>query len=411
MSRKRSILAEPGSAENRLEPRLTALVLLVAFQLRAVIVGVPPVLPELRADLGLNFSATGALTSIPVLGLGLAAVPGALLVNRFGARRMVAVSIAAAGMAAILRVTPPVPYSIFAWTAVLALAIAVAQPALSVLVRTWFPEAIQRASTFYAMSLGLGGLAGATLSVYLLGLGGWRGSFIFWGALALVAAGAWIVLAPGRGEQHQPAPSGFARLVRDRAVWHVAFLFGSQSLAYYGAGTWIPFLLKGHGHGYLALVLFLFQFVGPPLSVLLIYLPGNWASSRRYYSAGGALIVTGSAALMLGLTSTAWLWAPLLGAGIGMIFAGATALPALYAERPADVAGYAALVLTAAYGFSFLGPLLGGVLLDHTRVQTSPFWVITASGLLAVVLGATLPKRALPDGAGRPPAIGAIEGP
>ena len=358
-----------------------------------MIVGVPPVLPELRTDIHLSFSATGALTAIPVLGLGLAAIPGALLVNRFGARRVVAGAVGCAGAAALLRVAPPVPYSLFLWTAVLALSIAVAQPAVSVLIRTWFPDAVQRASTFYAMSLGLGGLAGASASVYLLLLGGWRGTFLIWGAIALAAAVIWGLLAPGRGDQHQPQPSGFARLMRDRDVWHVALLFGSQSLVYYGAGTWIPFLLRGYGHGYLALVLFLFQVVSPPLSILLIYLRGNWATSRRFYATGGLLIMVGSGALMSGLTGTAWIWAPLMGAGIGMIFVGATALPALYAHRSADVAGYSALVLTAGYVFSFLGPLLGGILLDHTGILASPFWVITASGALALGLGATLPKR------------------
>lgn len=367
-----------------------------------MIVGVPPVLPELRGDVHLSFSATGALTAIPVLGLGLAAIPGALLVNRFGARRIVGVAVASAGLAAILRITPPIPYSLFTWTALLALSIAVAQPAVSVLIRTWFPEAIQGASTFYAMSLGLGGLAGASASVYLLAFGGWRGTFLIWGSIALMAALAWALLAPGRGDQHQPEPSGFGRLVRDRAVWHVALLFGSQSLVYYGAGTWIPFLLHGYGHGYLALVLLLFQVVSPPLSIFLIYLRGNWARSRRFYAAGGALIVVGSGALMLGLTDAAWLWAPLMGAGIGMIFVGATALPALYASRPGDVAAYSALVLTAGYAFSFIGPLLGGILLDHTGILTSPFWVITASGVLALGLGATLPKRPTAPSARQP---------
>jgi CP family cyanate transporter-like MFS transporter len=373
--------------------RVTALIALIGFQLRSIIVGVPPVLPELRADLHLSFSATGALIGIPVLGLGAAAVPGALLVNRFGARRVVGGATLGLGLAALMRLSPPLPYSLFIWTAALALLIAVAQPAIAVLVRNWFPGRIQQASTIYAMSLGLGALAGATLSVYLLAFGGWRGSFVVWAVLALLAAGAWIWMAPGRGSLHEPLPHGLGRLVRNREVWHVAALFGGQSLVFYGAITWIPFLLRGSSRAYLVLVLFLFQVVSLPLTAILATIQRPWATSRFWYTAGGLLMSVGSLGLMLGLTGLAWLWAPLAGLGTSMVFAGSNALPALWASERSEVAGYTALTLTVGYTFAFFGPLLGGLLLDHTQVITSPFWVITAAALMTAVLGALLPQR------------------
>jgi CP family cyanate transporter-like MFS transporter len=288
---------------------VTALIALIGFQLRSIIVGVPPVLQELRADLHLSFSAAGALIGIPVLGLGAAPVPGALLVNRFGARRVVGGATLGLGLAALMRLSPPLPYSLFIWTAALALLIAVAQPAIAVLVRNWFPGRIQQASTIYAMSLGLGALAGATLSVYFLALGGWRGSFVVWAVLALLAAGAWIWMAPGRGSLHEPLPHGLGRLVRNREVWHVAALFGGQSLVFYGAITWIPFLLRGSSRAYLVLVLFLFQVVSLPLTAILATIQRPWATSRFWYTAGGLLMSVGSLGLMLGLTGLAWLWA------------------------------------------------------------------------------------------------------
>jgi cyanate permease len=99
-----------------------------------------------------------------------------------------------------------------------------------------------------------------------------------------------------------------------------------------------------------------------------------------------------SIGFLSGATGLAWLWAPISGMGGAVMFAGALALPNLLAKTSADVAGYSALTLTAGYAFSFFGPILGGVLLDRTHVVTSPFWVITASAMLAVVLGATLPR-------------------
>lgn len=372
--------------------RSAALIALIGFQLRSIIVGVAPVLPELRADLHLSFSEAGALTAIPVLGLGAAAVPGALLVNRFGARKVVGGATLGLGLAALMRLSPPLPYSLFIWTAVLALLIATAQPAIAVVVRNWFPGRIQQVSTIYAMSLGLGALASATLSVYLLAFGGWRATFVVWAVLAVVAAVVWIWLAPGRNSIHEPLPHGLGRLVRSREVWHVAALFGGQSLVFYGGITWIPFLLRSSGHSYLALVLFLFQVMSLPLTVILTMIDRPWATSRFWYAAGGLLMTAGSLGFVLDLTRFAGLWAAMAGLGNSMVFAGANALPALLGRR-SEVAGYTALMLTAGYTFAFFGPLVGGVLLDHTHVITSPFWVISASAVMTAVLGASLSKH------------------
>jgi MFS transporter, CP family, cyanate transporter len=124
-----------------------ALIALIGFQLRSVILAVPPVLPMVRDELHLSFTAAGVLTAVPVLCLGAAAIPGALLVNRFGARSVVGAGTVGLGLAALLRLAPPVPAALFCFSALMALGAAVAQPGVSVVVRAWFPGAVQRAST------------------------------------------------------------------------------------------------------------------------------------------------------------------------------------------------------------------------------------------------------------------------
>src|SRR6266536_2727654 len=155
-------LAVPPVTRSRVV--LIALVAAVGMQLRAVVLDVPPVLPAIRDDLHLSFTLAGALTALPVLCLGAAAVPGAMLVNRFGARLVVGAGTAGLGVAALLRLVPPEPAALFAFSALMALCVAIAQPAMTVVVRAWFPTAVQRASTAFAGSLGLGGLCGSVLS-------------------------------------------------------------------------------------------------------------------------------------------------------------------------------------------------------------------------------------------------------
>ena len=387
--------------------RLLVLIAAIGFQLRAVVLAVPPVLPAIRDELGLSFTAAGALTALPVLCLGAAAVPGALLVNRFGARRVVGFGVAGAGVAALLRLAPPAPAALYVFSAVMALCVAAAQPAMVAVVRAWFPGAVQRASTVLTAALSLGGLSGATLTVHLLGLGGWRGTFVIWALPALAAGLLWLAAAPGRGADHQPQASDLGELARDRAVWHVAAMFGIQSLVYYGASSWIPFELRASGPDELSVAMLTLNIVTVPIAMTLMTLRWPWARSRLFYALAGALMVTGVAGYAFELTAAAWLWALLIGLGTGMCFTGSSALPALFARTAGQVPGYAAIVLTAGYAISFAGPLLGGVLLDRTHRLGSPFWVMGAAALLLIALGLTLPRRAVPaDPAVKRPAAG-----
>src|SRR5215510_6890305 len=368
-----------------------ALIALIGFNLRSVILGVPPVLPAVRDDLHLSFTTAGALTALPVLCLGAASIPGAVLVSRFGASFVVGAGTLGLGLAALLRLAPPVPVTLYVFSGLMALFVAIAQPAMVSAIRGWFPGTIQRVSTVFTLALGLGGLGGAALTVQLQVVGGWRGTFAFWGLLALAAGLLWMALAPGGAGHAQPEAGSVLHVLRDPAAWHVAAMFGIQSLVYYGSASWIPFELRPYGPGYLSAVLLLFNLVGIPLALILVALRWPWATARPYYALAGVLMTVGSGAFALGLGG-AWFWVLLLGAGAGMTFTGANALPALLAASRGQVAGYAAIVLTLGYAISFAGPLLGGVLLDHTHRTTSPFWPMVALSVCLVILGLRLPR-------------------
>ena len=67
---------------------------LVAFNLRTGFVGLGPALPNLTHDLGLTFAQSSILVSAPTLLMGLLAVPGGLLADRWGAVRAIALGMA-----------------------------------------------------------------------------------------------------------------------------------------------------------------------------------------------------------------------------------------------------------------------------------------------------------------------------
>src|SRR5215468_3594270 len=94
---------------------------LMGVNLRTVIFGIPPALPELRHDLGLSYSASGAVTSVVLATLGLGSVPGAVVGARLGAQRTVTFTSIGLGLAAAARLLPPQIFWVFAGTIGLAL--------------------------------------------------------------------------------------------------------------------------------------------------------------------------------------------------------------------------------------------------------------------------------------------------
>jgi len=243
------------------------IVWLTAFNLRVILFAIPPTLPEIRSDLGLSYFATGSITSLAVLALGVASIPGALLATRFGARRLVTVCAAGLAVFAAAITLPPGAFWVFAGSALLTLSIAIAQPPLAVLIRRWFPTTITRASNLYANGLLMGNVLGASLSPFISHVIGWRSMFLVWAAVAAIGVALWVRFTP-RDDTAAP-PVNLGKVLRDPRVWLVAALFTFQNLVYYTVATWVPFLLGGHSAADIATTfLFLTFFPIVPLFAL-----------------------------------------------------------------------------------------------------------------------------------------------
>jgi MFS transporter, CP family, cyanate transporter len=374
----------------RAEALVLVVVWLMAANLRTVIFGVQPVLPDIRRDLGLSFGATGALTSAALAVLGLGSLPGALAGSWLGARRTVTWMTAGIGVAALLRLLPVQPAAMFAGTALVSLCASFAQPSATILLRRWFPGRLVRASGVYSNGLLMGGTVAAVGTSFLASTIGWRGSFVLWGAAALAVAVAWAAVTP-----RQDAPvarlSLRAALGSSRA-WGVTALFTFQNLAYFGAAAWLPFLLAGRSPAYVGWVFVCLNLL-PVLPLLVLpWLPWPYATSRAFYLVQGVLTLLGAAGLALGLRDAAWLLALMIGLGCGATFVGAMALPPLVARGEAEAGAITAVVFTFGYLFALWSPLVAGWLVDGTGSVSAAFWPSAAAGVLMSVVGLLVPR-------------------
>jgi MFS transporter, CP family, cyanate transporter len=390
-----------------------ALIVFVGVNLRSVILAVPPVLPLIQRDLRLTYTATGLLTSLPLLLMCAFALPAGLLAGRFGGRRIVAMGLALLAGGSVLRGLWPAAFPLYLFTVALGAGITLAQTSVPVLARQWFPTRIGLVAALFSDGLILGETLAAAFTLPLMasffGADGWPGVLVLWSIPTALALALWLIFAPPAAAT-QPARSAAtstparheAPARRRVSALHLGILLGAGSLIYFGMNAWIPPYNQAIGaEDATPLALGVLNAIQLPVGLLVTVFAQRLMGRRWPFVAAGALCLVA----IFGLVSApiAWqpFWAACLGGGSSFVFALGIGLPALLFDR-SSVARLTGVTLMLSYGVAFLGPLLGGAFWDMAHRPQWAFVPVGIAGLLLIVLGAALPSRAnfgLLDGA------------
>jgi CP family cyanate transporter-like MFS transporter len=381
-----------------------ALIVFVGVNLRSVILAIPPVLPLIQRDLRLSYTATGLLTSLPLLLMCAFALPAGLLAGRFGGRHIVAVGLALLAGGSVLRGLWPAAFPLYLFTVALGAGITLAQTSVPVLARQWFPTRIGLVAALFSDGLILGETLAAAftlpLMTYFFGADGWPGVLVLWAVPTILALALWLIFAPpaaatqpARSATSIPAPQEAPARRRVSAL-RLGILLGAGSLVYFGMNAWIPPYNQAIGaEDATPLALGVLNAIQLPVGLMVTVFAQRLVGRRWPFVAAGALCLVA----ILGLVSTpiAWqpFWAACLGGGSSFVFALGIGLPALLFDR-SSVARLTGVTLTLSYGVAFLGPLLGGAFWDMAHRPQFAFIPIGLAGLLLIVLGAALPSRA-----------------
>ena len=376
-------------------PALLLLLLwLVGINLRTPLLSVPPVLPELHERLGLSHGAAGLLTTLPLLVMALGGMLGALAVTRLTARRAVGVGLALVTAGTVLRGALPSNRTLFAFTLLLALGIAVSQPALPSLVQAWFPSHLGRATAVFSNGLLAGEVLAATITLPLLLDGlrlGWQGSLAAWALPAGVTLILWMALTTGGPSAVGLRPARWLPDLGSGNAWRVALLMAGASVVYFGMNTWIPDTLAARREsGLIPAALGLLNFMQIPVSLALTVAGDRLIGRRWPYVAAGLGCSLGIAGFAWGPVAASPGFAGLIGAGSSLVFVLNLALPALLA--PAEVARVSGFMFMVGYGCAFLVPAAGGLAWDRTGDPLAALLPIAVSAVVIVGLGLTLPR-------------------
>ncbi|BAJ29862.1 MULTISPECIES: MFS transporter [Kitasatospora] len=378
---------------------LLAGIVLVALNMRACLAAVSPMVAEIQRTFGLSATASGLITTVPVLFQGVGAPLTPRLTRRFGTERVVLGAVLALGAGVLLRVLPSVA-ALYAGCVVIGVAIAVLNVSMPGLVKREFPHKAAMMTGVYSTTMLVGATMAAALSVPLeraLG-GGWRASLGAWSVLALVAAVAWLPQVL-RARQERTAPVRVAGPVappkpvgspwRSALAWQISVFMGVSSLLVYTLVAWMPTILADHGmpRGEAGLVFAFSNLVQVVGAFLVPLLAGRMTRQRGLALAMAGLNGAGVLWLLLAPVSGAWFSAAVLGLAQGGSLGLGLAFIVLRTDSVPGAARLGGMSQAVGYLVAAAGPVGAGALHQLTGGWDVTLVVLLALAAVAAVAG------------------------
>ncbi|WP_103531904.1 CynX/NimT family MFS transporter [Streptomyces sp. SM11] len=379
----------PGAAEAP-APWLLRLIavglVLAALNLRPAITSLGALLEEVRQGLHMSGSVAGVLTSVPPLCFAVFGVMAPRLARRFGAGAVVCAGMAAIAAGLLVRPYIGSTAGFLAASALALMGIAVSNILMPVIVKRWFPDRVGTMTGLYSMALALGTALAAAVTVPVTGaLGGdWQTGLVVWAVLAAVAVLPWIVLVRDRTPAPGTSPSGSStsgpaasgtpaaeapalRITRSRTAWGLACFFGLQATAAYITMGWMPQIFRDAGvsAGTAGLLLAVTMAMGVPLAFVIPRVASRLKQQGPIVVVLGLCGLSGYSGLYLAPAAGAWAWALLLGVA-NCAFPLALTMIGMRARSGAGVVRLSAFAQSTGYLLSIPGPLLVGVLYQHS---------------------------------------------
>lgn len=364
--------------------------------LRLTVLAVPPVVPLLHADLQLSETGIGWLSSLPPMLFAVAAVPGSLLIARFGLvpALLAGLLLGAAGSAARGAIADAA--FLYASTIAMGAGVAILQTVMPPLVRSWFPQRIGLATSVYANGLLVGEVipVGLTIPLVLPLLNGnWRLDFAVWSVPVLATALLVSLFAPNRGAAEKtdaPAKRRWWPDWHDPLIWRLGLILGSVNATYFATNAFLPDYVIAAGRPDLVSSALTAINVGQlPASFLMLPLAERLVTRPWAYVATGALSFSCVVAMML--MNGPWIvfWSGLLGFTGAVTLIMALALPSLL-SAPDDVHRSTAGMFTISYSCAMALSVFAGWLWDLTHRPIAAFAPIALCGLVIVALSSTV---------------------
>src|SRR5680860_1229640 len=233
-------------------------------------------------------------------------------------------------------------------------------------------------------------------------LRGRRAGLGVWALPSALAFVLWLAVTSSRRRRSVPDDRTTEvprSLAGDWVAWQVTAFMGLQSLGFYTMLSWLPSVYRSYGMSPedAGRLLSLMIILGAPIALVVPTMLTRAAQQSGWALGSVLTIASGVLGLLLAPTWHPFLWATVLGIGLGVAFPLALTLVVLRSRDASDAAQLSAMSQSVGYGMAAIGPFVFGLLRDLTAG-----WTVPVLFLLVVLL----PQAIAGVGAGRAAFVG-----
>ncbi|MDF2178128.1 cyanate transporter [Aliiglaciecola sp. CAU 1673] len=380
--------ASMRNAFSRSHLLLGVILLLIGLNLRPVLASVGPLLVAIQADLDMSFSQASFLTSLPVLAMGGACFFGFRLADYVGLNRVISAALVLLTAAIGLRFWVDSSAMLILTALLAGLGIALIQALIPALIKARFADKVSMMMGLYVTAI----MAGATFAAYgsplLAQSASWREGLGHWLWPALLALLLWLSWTKANPSDENNQNKGTRlRFWGNKRAWHLALLFGVGTGAYVCVLAWLaPYAMeRGYSDQQAGLLLAYLTLMEVVAGLLFPYLVQHKSDRRPMMMLLCLLQVLGFAGLALAPELGLFLWATLMGLGIGGMFPLAMILTLDHQHDPIAAGRLTAFVQGIGYLLAGVAPYFAGVIRDNLQGFEAA-WLLLASGAALMLL-------------------------
>jgi CP family cyanate transporter-like MFS transporter len=379
-----------------------SLLWLAGASIRIPLLAVPPVIPLIHDELHMSETQVGLLMGMPLSMLALAAIPGSLLIARFGVLVVATGGLAIGSLSSAARAVVTDIWTLYAATLLMGFGVAIFQPAFPTLVRVWSPSRawLANAVSTNGMLMGVTFTAALSIPVVLPLVGrNWRHDLLIWSVPGLITTLLYVVAAPRRRTGtvgRPPTASQWMPNWKSGELWLLGIGLGANNALFFASNAFVPDYLSHTGRGAMIGVTLGWlngaQVIGSFMMLLMTerLQRGTWP-----FTIFGPLTLAG----LLGIVLCDGVWvvvsAAAAGLGAAVTFIVTFGLPAILSP-PGEVHRMAGGMFSISYTIAVLLPIVCGASWDLTGLPWTAFMPMAVAAVVMTIFGALLSARNAP---------------
>lgn len=384
-----------GQLKGRHQILLITAVILVAFNLRASITSLSPIIGLLRESLSISNGYIGILTSLPLIAFAVMSPIVPKLSARFTNEVTLIAGMCILAIGIVIRSVSFIPL-VFIGTILIGTGIAVSNVLLPAIIKERFPNRVPLMTSVYTTAMSLFAAIASGVSIPLAvdaGLG-WEFTLGIWVFPVIACIVLWVYLVKKSRSADEVrlhyVKADDIRMWRSPLAWQVAIFLGLQAFLYNALMTWLPEILIDYGidSGSAGWMLSFNQFIGLPASLLIPIVAGKFKSQRSIVLILCTLALAGYTGLLIGESYNAMVWSVgLIGVAYGGLFPLSLAFLAMRSNTPMQAAKLSGMAQAIGYALAATGPILLGSIVDATGTWTYSLYILLFVTVLTAIVG------------------------